>query len=174
MLKMFSTQLSGLLQRIHTKEEDMFEDAARLLAQAAMGEGRIYLKGFKELAAVTLEATEGAESAPYIKPLINIEAIETTDRVIIFTRLADDPEALALGKTLADAHIPFVIVAGKERNSEPELVELADVFIDTQLTRALLPTEDFDRVGFPSGIAGLYIYHAIKFTLDEIFDEFDL
>ena len=35
MLKMFTTQLTGLFKRIEEKEEYSFEDGARLLAQGA-------------------------------------------------------------------------------------------------------------------------------------------
>lgn len=61
MLKMFSTQLTGLFNRIQDKEEFSIEDGARLLAQAAVGDGSIYICGLKEMAAVEAEATEGAE-----------------------------------------------------------------------------------------------------------------
>ena len=61
MLKMFSTQLTGLFMRIADKEEFQFEDGARLLAQAAVGHGAIYFKGFGEMRGVEFEAIEGAE-----------------------------------------------------------------------------------------------------------------
>ena len=42
MSKILTTQLSGLLQRITQNEEDAIEETARLLAQAAIGEGNVY------------------------------------------------------------------------------------------------------------------------------------
>lgn len=174
MLKMFATQLTGLFQRINNKEVEMLEDASRLLAQAQAGEGKIYIKGFKEMGAISLEATEGEEAADYFHPLQQEHSLDSMDRVILFTRLSDDPDALSLAQTLVDADIPFVVVAGKVKDAEGDLADLADVFVHTQVIRPLLPTEDGSRVGFPSAIVGLYIYHIIKFTLDEIFDEFDL
>lgn len=174
MLKMFTTQLTGLFQRINNKEEEMLEDASRLLAQAQAGEGKMYIKGFKEMGAIILEATEGAEAANYFHPLQQNSALESMDRVILFTRSSIDSDAISFAQELADANIPFVAVAGKVKDAENDLADLTDVFVDTQLIRSLLPTEDGSRIGFPSAIAGLYIYHIIKFTLDEIFDEFDL
>lgn len=54
MLKMFSTQLTGLFNRLQEKEDFSIEDGARLLAQAAAGEGTVYIFGIKEMQAVAL------------------------------------------------------------------------------------------------------------------------
>ena len=68
MLKMFSTQLTGLFKSIMEKEEFNIEDAARLLTQAAVGEGTIYIYGFGEMEGVTNEALQG------IEPLLKAKA----------------------------------------------------------------------------------------------------
>ena len=46
------------------KEEFNIEDGARLLAQAAVGDGTIYIHGFGEMDGVTKEALEGVEPLP--------------------------------------------------------------------------------------------------------------
>ena len=61
-LKMLTTQISGLLQRISSTNEESIEETARLLAQATVGEGRIIIAGFNEMDAVRLVAMESAES----------------------------------------------------------------------------------------------------------------
>ncbi|RKJ13172.1 DUF2529 family protein, partial [Butyricicoccus sp. 1XD8-22] len=61
MLKMLSTQLTGLFLKLKEKEELALEDGARLLAQATAGEGKIYFKGFNEMEGIIHEAIEGAE-----------------------------------------------------------------------------------------------------------------
>ena len=43
MLKMFTTQLIGRLKMIEEKEVYNLEDAARLLAQALVGEGNFFI-----------------------------------------------------------------------------------------------------------------------------------
>ena len=65
MLKIFSTQLNSLFKKVMEKEEFNMEDAARLLAQAAVGDGTIYIHGFGEMDGVTKEALNGIE--PFIK-----------------------------------------------------------------------------------------------------------
>lgn len=45
MIKIFNTQLNGVFQKINNQETEI-DIAARLLAQAILGEGKVYVKGF--------------------------------------------------------------------------------------------------------------------------------
>ncbi|MHC0036545.1 DUF2529 domain-containing protein [Pseudoneobacillus sp. C159] len=174
MLKMFATQLSGLFKRIQEKEEFAFEDAARLIAQGAVSEGSIYLYGVKEMEAVVLEATVGAEPLRHAKPFpADISGILDSDRVLIISRLSTDPEALACAQQLRDAGIPFVAMATKVESDAEDLFDFADVSLNLQLNKGLLPDETGNRFGFPTAIAGLFTYYGLKFTFDEILAEYD-
>jgi hypothetical protein len=164
-MKMFTTQLTGLFKRIEDKGEFSFEDGARLLAQGQ----NIYLVGFREMKAVEFEALEGAE--PLKGALTNVEAATSADRVLLFTRNSDDQEAVELAGTLKEKDIPFVAVSTSVPNGK--LVELADVHIDLQLTKGLLPDDFGNRYGYPSSMAALYVYYGLKFTIDEILAEYE-
>ena len=61
-LKMLTTQISGLLQRIAGNGEESIEETARLLAQATIGEGRVIIAGFGEMEAVTATAFHSTEA----------------------------------------------------------------------------------------------------------------
>lgn len=173
MLKMFSTQLTGLFKRIMDNEEFQIEDGARLLAQAPVGEGNLYLKGFNEMNSVVFEAIEGAEPLKNAMRLESTAALTAADRVLIFSRYSDDEEALLLAHELIELGVPFVAVSGKKSVEAPCLAELAMVHIHTHLLKPLLPGEDGERVGFPASMAGLYIYFALKFTIEEILQEYE-
>ena len=67
-MKILTTQLTGLFQRL-AKEEEAIEDTARLLAQAIIGEGRIHLAAFGELEAVAATALNGPETLESSWPL---------------------------------------------------------------------------------------------------------
>jgi hypothetical protein len=164
-MKMFTTQLTGLFKRIEDKGEVSFEDGARLLAQGQS----IYLVGFREMKAIEFEALEGAE--PLKGALTNVEAATSADRVLLFTRNSDDQEAVELAGTLKEKDIPFVAVSTSVPDSK--LVELADVHIDLQLTKGLLPDDFGNRYGYPSSMAALYVYYGLKFTIDEILAEYE-
>ena len=56
MSKMLSTQLNGLFQKIVQNEDEAIEETARLLAQASVGQGRVYFACFDEMQAIELNA----------------------------------------------------------------------------------------------------------------------
>ncbi|RDU37466.1 DUF2529 domain-containing protein [Neobacillus piezotolerans] len=176
MLKMFSTQLAGLLGRIQEKQEENLEDAARLLAQAAAGEGRIFIFGAGEMEAIALEATLGAEplSAAVNWDGENIEGFTAPDRALIAARFSGDPSALNAAKLLQKEGIPFAAIsASLEGTDSDTLEELADVHVGLLLKKGLLPDETGGRFGFPAPIAGLFAYYGIKFIIDEILAEYE-
>jgi hypothetical protein len=172
MMKMFMTQLNGLFQRIYDKEEPAIEDGARLLAQAIVGDGKIYIKSFKEMDAVTVEALESAEPLTGAAKLSTLGDLTETDRVLIITRFSNDPEAILLGRKLSQKGIPFTAIAGTVKDAENNISDLADVYINTFLIRGMLPTETGERTAFPASMAALFIYYGIKFALDEMMDEY--
>ena len=169
--KMFTTQLSGLLKRISEKEELAIEDAGRLLSQSLISEGSIYMKGFGEMAAIESEAMHGAETLKDMKRWTPDARLTEADRVLLAVRFSDDPEALQFAQQLAAKEIPFAAIASKTENVGMD--ELADAFIDLHLTKGILPDEEGGRTGFPSSVAGLYVYFLVKMTIDEIVAEYD-
>ena len=60
-MKILTTQIGGLLQRIASNGEESIEETARLLAQATIGQGRVIIAGFGEMGAVTATALTGVE-----------------------------------------------------------------------------------------------------------------
>ncbi|KON86085.1 hypothetical protein AF332_04150 [Sporosarcina globispora] len=171
MLKMFSTQLTGLFKRLQEKEEFSIEDSARLLAQAAAGDGKIYIYGTKEMAAIGYEAVQSQEPLRDAAILESDAEVAETDRVIIFSRHSDDEDAAALAKSLSEKGIPFVAVSTVKAENNVNIADLADVHIDLKLAKGLLPDEEGNRFGYPASMAALFVYYGIKFTIEEILEE---
>lgn len=175
MSKILTTQLTGLLQRIEKTEEEMIGDTARLLAQAGVGEGKVYFACFGELAGVTLNAMNGA--SPFKKGAIwtNDVELSSADRVIIFTRSCHDGEALALAKRLSDKFVPFSAVASEVESVENELSEFAYTYVSLKMRGGILPHPEKlgVRIVFPHLLAALYVYEAIKMEYDEMLDDDD-
>lgn len=171
MLKIFSTQLNGLFKIIMEKEAFNLEDAARLLAQATLGDGTIYIHGFGEMDGVTKEALHG------IEPLLKTKAYDFhvplthEDRFLLFSRYANDPAAIQLAQQLQQNNIPFVAVSTSEKAID-SLETLADVHIDLHVNRGLVPNEDGTRTGYPTLLVALFVYFGIKFILEEILQEY--
>ncbi len=172
-LKMLTTQVNGLLQRIAGNEEEAIEETARLLAQATIGQGRIVIAGIGEMDCIRSVALHGAEPLTGAIAYENGMAINKEDRVWILSRNATDSEALELARQLAAQWIPFGAVAAEKDNAENELADLATTYISTGVTRGLLPGEDGERFVQPHALAALFIYQAVKLNYDEMVADLD-
>ncbi len=175
MLKIFSTQLSGYFTRISQKEEMNIEDSARLLAQALVGDGIVYLHGTKEMEGVVSEALHGAEPLKQAKRLIengNQAEVTSADRVLLISRFSTDENIISLAKGLQEEGHSIVGISAIQ-NSEISLEQFTDVHIDTKLLKGLIPDDEGNRYGFPSLILSLFAYHGLKFTIDEIINEYE-
>lgn len=170
----FNDATIGLLQKIAADEELALEDGARLLAQAAIGDGRIWLYGIGELDAVVTAALLGPDPLPKAKRLepTATDEWQETDRALLFARFSADPEAIRLVEQLQAHGVDAVAVAALVKD-EPGLADMATVFIDSKLSRPLVPTEDGRRIGMPTIITASFIYYGLRVLLDEILAEYE-
>jgi len=167
-VKMLTTQIGGLLQRIAGNGEASIEETARLLAQATIGDGRIIIAGFGEMTAVIETAIHGAEPLDGAVPYEKEMDIGKADRVWLLTRSASDIQALEVARFLAERFIPFSVLASEKAGLGNELDDLAYTYISTGLTRGLLPTDNGERVVQPHALAALFVYEAVKLAIDEM------
>ncbi|PDY47419.1 DUF2529 domain-containing protein [Bacillus pseudomycoides] len=175
MLKIFSTQLSGYFTKISQKEEMNIEDSARLLAQALVGDGSVYLHGTNEMDGVVSEAVHGAEPLKHAKRLIENgtkAAVTSADRVLLISRFSTDENIISLAKQLQEEGHSIVGISAIQ-NGEVSLEQFTDVHIDTKLLKGLIPDDEGNRYGFPSLILSLFAYHGLKFTIDEMINEYE-
>lgn len=171
-MKILTTQISGLLQRAGSNNEETVEETARLLAQATIGEGRVIFAGFGEMKAVGVNALFSAE--PFHGAVLFEEGMEiqSADRVWLFTRSATDERVLDMARMLSEKFIPFAVVAGDKANDENELSDLAYTYMATGLVKGILPGNDGGRIVEPHLLAALFLYEAVKMAYDEmIFEE---
>ncbi|MCC2930175.1 DUF2529 domain-containing protein [Bacillus sp. LBG-1-113] len=170
MLKIFTTQLTGIFSRIQDKESDAIEDGARLLAQAVISGHSIYIYGANELQGILHEATESKEPLPSVKAFpANADDVTESDRVLMFCTGTGTDEEQALAKELYEKGAGVVCVSPA---SKAGIEQYCDVHIDSKLKMPLVPDEDGTRFGFPSLMTALYVYHALSFTLKEILQEY--
>ncbi|KIP21448.1 hypothetical protein JV16_01451 [Anoxybacillus ayderensis] len=172
MLKILSTQLAGVFQRISAQEEEQFEDAARLFAQAIISDGTIFVYGMDEMEAVVAEALHGAEKLPNVKPL-NMNEVTTADRVLIVSRFCTDEEAIRIAKQLHEQNIWTIGMSSIAEETKPSLVDYVDVHIDLCLKQPLVPIEGGSRIGFPSAVAALFAYHSLLLMTKEMVAEYE-
>jgi hypothetical protein len=168
-MKMLTTQLTGLLQRIVNSEEENIEETARLLAQAAAREGFIYFAAFGEMESITINAENAVEKFPSLRVWTSDTELTSADRVWIITRSSENEDALALAEKLSAEFIPFSVLAAENQNDdENKLANLAYTYISLKLTKGLLPAEDGSRIVLPYALSAMFVYEAVKMKLDEI------
>jgi len=174
MLKIFLTQLNGYFKKLAEEEEMAIEDGARLLAQAVIGDGRLFIHGLDEMEAVVADATKGKDALPKAEPLFENGTlrhdIDETDRVLLIARLANDERAIALAEQLS-GKVPVVAISA-DVEGERSLADVVDVHIDSKLTKPLIPKEDGTRFGFPAVMTALFAYYCLFFTIHEILEEY--
>ncbi|WP_033541118.1 DUF2529 family protein [Planococcus sp. CAU13] len=159
---MLTTQLTGLFQRT-ARHEETIEEMARLLAQAAVGEGTIFIAAFGEMKAVAAAALEGTEPLPAAREWQPDSLVTSTDRIFI---LAKKDEGDELAGRLSDAAIPFAMLCAETKDSD-----LPDVFLSLGIDKGILPAETGGRTVVPHAMAALFVYHSIKLMVDEMLAE---
>lgn len=177
MMKIFTTQLTGHFNRILDQEEFSIEDSARLLAQALMGEGTLYIYGHNELHSIAMEAKNSSEPLLRTEALLDengkMKELSQADRVLLFSYRSTDSEAISFGKQLAEMGIPTVGVSAIVKGEATGLEAITDFHIDTKLRQPLIPGDDGQRYGYPALMTALYVYYSLKFTINEILSEYD-
>ena len=133
MLKIFTTQLSGIFFCFFSKQAATIEGGACFVAQAVVRGHAVYFHGKNELAAVALAASESKEPFPGAKvlPLDQKERslLHPSDRVLLFYSDPEDQEIQSLVKELHEQGTPIVGV-GPAQKETSFIEEHCDVHID--------------------------------------------
>ncbi|MCP1143594.1 DUF2529 family protein [Lysinibacillus endophyticus] len=176
MSKILSTQMSGLFQRIIQSEEDAIEETARLLAQASVGQGKVYFACFDGLEAIQTNALDGIEKFANLEKWSEDTVITDVDRVCIFTPSVENSKAIELANMLYDKFIPFSVVSSEPPSEKNLLSDLAYTYVSMKIRGGILPhpTNLGERVVIPYLMAGLFVYEAIKLNYDEMLSDDDL
>lgn len=174
MLKIFTTQFSGIMNKIATNEEAI-EDSARLLAQATIAEGTIYLYCSNELEVIISEALYSLEPLKNVVVVNDqtLTEIQPSDRFIIATRTNQDEEALKLAKAIQAQHGSAIGISTIVSSDSKGLEELVDVHIDLHCKKGLVPDEYGNRVANPTSLAALVAFFGIRLALNEILTELE-
>lgn len=167
-----TTQFSHVIKKVE-KQEQLLEDAARLLCQALVGDGIVYVYGKDELEAVVIEALNGQNRLEKGKRLSADSEIHYADRALLFSRNPEDEETVKLAKRLYENQVPFVAITIEKGKQHP-LDELADVYISLdERAGGLIPLESGKRGAFPHTVLALYMYVCIRYFIDDIMAEYE-
>ncbi|UJS27568.1 DUF2529 domain-containing protein [Macrococcoides canis] len=165
MFKIFNTQLNSIFKKIDVQASEI-DIAGRLLAQAVVGQGKIYVKGFGDLKHFEDFAVESKEELFGAEKFITESIIDKTDRLLVMSDTYDEDTEEFINM-LNSKDIDYVLVCNKNEKID------AMNYIDLSTPRALVPTEDFSRIITPHLMAMNYIYYGIYNVMYEMLVEED-
>ncbi|PSL45822.1 uncharacterized protein DUF2529 [Salsuginibacillus halophilus] len=172
MIKMFSTQLQGVFQKIQ-QEEEALEDGARLLAQAVKGSGTLYTTATPKAAGIEAAARCAADAPAGCTPFPddNNKDFSPMDRVLIFSAAGEKEALTELLEQAAASFVPAVVIG-------PEAVDVASaegveapIHIPTYATDGLVPDLDGSRFGDGTTLAGLYAFQLLALFIQDMLED---
>ncbi|WP_062052017.1 DUF2529 family protein [Bacillus sp. JCM 19034] len=171
MMTIFTTQLLGRLKTI-AQEDELLEDAARLLCQSLIGEGNLFIDAYGEMG-VLAEALYGQDRLERVNPLSldgSFAEIDHVDRALLVARTSHHPKLMEAATFLHTRHVPFVVIVAKHEAND--LDTLADFIIDLNCLEGLVPDETGKRVGHPTSIAALYCFISLQLMIKEMLEDY--
>lgn len=173
MSKMLATQLTGIFNRLNEQELDI-QMAAQCLIQAIGGEGHVYVKGYDDLKwfeHYVLSSEEKLASSIALDDVTSFSDLDTTDRIFLFSPYVTDALINDLERLLEYQHEVVLVTNSSKSYDIPEhLIH----FINLSTPRAIVMTEDYDKVVTPHNIAMNFVYYEIYIQMIEMIRDLDL
>ncbi|MBB6450488.1 hypothetical protein HNR44_002471 [Geomicrobium halophilum] len=171
MLKMYTTQLQRVFSSIQDQEEEI-ADSARLLAQALVGEGEIYVSASRRFAPLAAAIVQNQDTPDGISCISWTDTIKVTaaDRLLILTNGKETNQEIEDLQQLLTLNIPLVLLGP----GHPDLsfVEgMEEPIMVTTPSSPIVPALDGTKSGFPTELGMIYAYQAMIFQLLEIIEE---
>lgn len=173
MLQIFTTQLSGRFKNILTKNEDIFENCARALAQACVSEGSIYIHGLGDMTSLGLLAMTGADVLPGVQPLFQdakMAELDHRDRVLLFIPSLEDEQTMTLIHSIEATGALLIMICAGKRPVDSVSDEHFTLFL--QAREPLVPLDDTKKVGIPAAICSAFAYECLYLLTTEILAEY--
>ncbi|WP_105996086.1 DUF2529 family protein [Staphylococcus agnetis] len=173
MSKMLATQLTGIFNRLNEQELDI-QMAAQCLIQAIGGEGHVYVKGYDDLKwfeHYVLSSEEKLASSLALDDVPSFSDLDTTDRIFLFSPYVTDALINDLEHLLEYQHEVVLVTNPSKSYDIPEhLIH----FINLSTPRAIVMTEDYDKVVTPHNIAINFVYYEIYIQMIEMIRDLNI
>ncbi|AXF56403.1 DUF2529 family protein [Salicibibacter kimchii] len=171
MIKSYTTQLQHVFQTI-AKQDEAIADSARLLAQALVGEGNIYLLANERFSALADTLVQNEDTPKRIQRMSRKqkEALSAADRMLVLSDGTETKEDASYLQGLLQAHIPIVFLGPGHPNLSFEEGMEEPMGITTP-SSPIVPAPDGSKRGYPTEIAIIYAYQAMMFELSEMIAE---
>ncbi len=169
MMKILATQFNGKLQTLAKQEDELF-DVVRLLAQALVGEGTVYVDAYGECEGLYPMLSEGPDQMKRVTKIKDRKTLHAVDRVLIFTPDTERSDLLASLARYDAWHTPYAIVT---LSDVTETLERSIAPLALKFSKGLLPADDGSRHGLPSLALCSFLLTHILTQLQEMTEEWD-
>jgi len=169
MMKILATQFNGKLQTLAKQEDELF-DVVRLLAQALVGEGTVYVDAYGECEGLYPMLSEGPDQMKRVTKIKDRKTLHAVDRVLIFTPDTERSDLLASLARYDAWHTPYAIVT---LSDVTETLERSIAPLALKFNKGLLPAEDGSRHRLPSLALCAFLLTHILTQLQEMTEEWD-
>lgn len=169
MMKILATQFNGKLQTLAKQEDELF-DVVRLLAQALVGEGTVYVDAYGECEGLYPMLSEGPDQMKRVTKIKDRKTLHAVDRVLIFTPDTERSDLLASLARYDAWHTPYAIVT---LSDVTETLERSIAPLALKFNKGLLPAEYGSRHGLPSLALCAFLLTHILTQLQEMTEEWD-
>ncbi|EZH66215.1 hypothetical protein DH09_09775 [Bacillaceae bacterium JMAK1] len=169
MLKMYTTQLQRVFTKIQEQEEQI-DECGRLLAQALVGEGSIYVVGGTRYEALAKALVHNQDTVSRVASLnLHKESskLNSVDRLIVITDGEETTEEIEQLQKALSSETPLVFI-GPTAPSLNDVNGMEPPFHITIESRGLIPNLDGSRSGYPEELAIVYTYQALMFQIQEL------
>ncbi|WP_416147796.1 DUF2529 family protein [Salipaludibacillus sp. HK11] len=172
-MKIFTTQTQGLVDKLAQYEEDL-EDAARVIAQSIISDGKIFWYGEHELKGVVSQACVGEDKWKGSLRADEETTFSKMDTFIVATRNLSGAVISSLIERASEVGANVIaIYSNKESVKEFNLFEKVDFSFCTGVVHGLVPMESGQKIGRPHLLVALQLYYQLYFSVMEILEEHD-
>ncbi|MEB1809690.1 MAG: DUF2529 domain-containing protein [Bacillaceae bacterium] len=178
MIQIFTTQLSGKMKSLKEKHEELIEDCSRMMAQSVVSGHSLYLFASGEMKSVIPQFIDGIDSFENVKVIESVEdlpLLEDQDTTFIFSPSSHDEKALEIAHAITAKNKSFIAVLGETKEDQGEgggLHSLTDLTFQLQAS-PMVPTDDGSRIGTPTALLALFVFHCLHLTTTDILAEYE-
>lgn len=172
-MKIFQTQLQGLIAKLDNQEE-VIEEAARMMAQSLVSDGKLWIYAEKEMKGIINQAVEGVDNLPTVGVVGKENSFSPMDSLLVFSPDRVSEEAQMVVEQALENGTQVIGVSSPTGDADLDWSEKCNFHLSTGIKGGLVPADDGERIGEPHLLVALHLYYWLFFTVKEILEEYEL
>lgn len=165
-MKIFDTQMKGLIEKLKRYEEEI-EDAARVLSQSIVSDGQVFWYGEGEMEGVVSLACSGADRFDNSLVADENSSFSEMDTFVVASSNISDPSVKSLIEKAIGSDTSVIMIYSFAGTNQA----VGDFSFCTGVNQGLVPMESGQRIGTPHLLVALNLYYQLYFAVMEMLEE---